>query len=66
MDVDGKFEIVWRKELLKRLEVPMKTLTRKLEKEQEQRKKRIQELKQYSCPEEAHDAYGYGYITWEE
>jgi hypothetical protein len=60
------FEITWRKELLKRLRAPMNTLTRQVAKEQERTLKRIAELKQYSSPEEAHEAYGYGYITLDE
>jgi hypothetical protein len=28
--------------------------------------KRLEELNQYSSPEDAHEAYGYGYITWDE
>ena len=66
MNFEITFEIAWRKELLQRLQVPMNTLTRKLAKEQELKLKRLEELQQYSSPQEAQDAYGYGYITWEE
>lgn len=60
------FEITWRKELIKRLQSPMNTLTRKYEKEQAQKQKRVEELRQYSSSEEAHEAYGYAYITLDE
>jgi len=63
---DSVLEIAWRKELVKRLQSPMNSLTRKITKEQELKQKRLEELKKYSTPEEAHDAYGYGYITWDE
>jgi len=61
-----KFEIQWRKELLKRLQTPTNTLNRQFDREQAAKEKRNEELQVYQSPEEAHDAYGYGYITWDE
>jgi hypothetical protein len=66
MEAAENFEILWRKELLKRLQSPLNTLTRQFEKENEKRLRRVEELRQYSSTEEAHDAYGYGYITLAE
>ena len=66
MDSATKLEIAWRKELLARLQAPLKVLKRKAGREQEQRLARAQELSVYESAEEAHEAYGYGYITWDE
>ena len=66
MDSATKLEIAWRKELLARLQAPLKVLKRKAGREQEQRLARAQELSVYESAEEAHEAYGYGYITWNE
>jgi len=66
MDRETKQEIEWRNELLARLQAPLKVLKRKAGKEMAQRLARAQELSAYETEEEAHEAFGYGYITWDE
>ena len=66
MDYETKLEIEWRRELLARLQVPLKTLKRRAGREMEKRLRRAQELSMYESAEEAHDAYGYAEITWDE
>jgi len=66
MDRETKFEIEWREELLARLQAPLKVLQRKASKAIALRLAQAQKLSEYESEEEAHDAYGYGYITWDE
>jgi len=66
MDRDTKLEIAWREELLARLQAPLKVLKRKAGKEAERRLARARELSAYESEEDAHEAFGYGYITFEE
>jgi len=66
MDSATELEIEWRKELLARLQAPLKVLQRKAGKDLEKRLARAQELSAYETEEEAHEAFGYGYITWDE
>jgi len=63
---DNTFEIKWRKELIKRLEQPLKLLHTAQEKETEKAIERAAKLAQYGSYEEAQDAYGYDYITLAE
>jgi hypothetical protein len=63
---DNTFEIKWRKELIKRLEQPLKLLYAAQEKETKKAIERAAKLAQYSSYEEAQDAYGYDYITLAE
>jgi hypothetical protein len=57
------FEIAYRKELIKRLEYPMKQLEAALKKEEQKEEAHKKKLAQYSDEYEALDAYGYGFIT---
>ena len=66
MDSATELEIEWRKELLARLQAPLKVLQRKASKEAEKRLARAQELSAYETEEEAHEAFGYGEITLDE
>jgi hypothetical protein len=66
MDSATKLEIAWRQELLARLQAPLNVLKRKAGKEQEKRLARARALSGYESAEEAHDAYGYGEITYAE
>ncbi|MCL2301097.1 MAG: hypothetical protein FWC27_13220 [Firmicutes bacterium] len=52
--------------MLARLQAPLKVLKRKAGKEIEKRLARAKELSAYENEEEAHEAYGNGYITFEE
>lgn len=66
MDRATKLEIEWRLELLARLQAPLNVLKRKVGKEAAKRLERAQELSAYESEEEAHEAFGYDEITWEE
>jgi len=66
MDRETKFEIDWREELLARLQAPLKVLQRKASKAIALRLAQAQKLSEHVSEEEAHEAYGYGYITWDE
>jgi len=66
MDSDTKLEIEWRRELLARLQAPLNVLQRKAAKEKETLLARARELSVYESAEEAHDAFGYGEITYDE
>lgn len=59
---DLKFEIKARKELLKRLEHPRKLLRAAAQKEHDKRQALVNH-EEYASVDEAHEAYGYGYIT---
>lgn len=63
---DLKFEIKARKELLKRLEYPIKLIKDAAQKEYDKRQARIEKNREFATWEEAHEAYGYGYLTEEE
>ncbi|GHU47910.1 hypothetical protein FACS1894120_6210 [Clostridia bacterium] len=58
-----KFEIEWRKELIKRLEYPRKQLCSAREREKEKRTKQTQKLMKYESYDDAQEAYGYAEIT---
>jgi|GEM_PF-2473649 len=62
----SNLEVACRKLLLKRLQTPMNTLERARAKEVEESEKRIASLTEYQAPEEAHEAFGYGYISEDE
>lgn len=66
MDADLKFEIACRKLLLKRLQTPLNTLERARDKEAGKYNDRVTIISEYNTREEAHDAFGYGYITEDE
>ena len=63
---DLTFEIKCREILLKRLETPLGALARVVDKENTARQERYAELSVYQTEQEAHEAYGYKYITWAE
>jgi hypothetical protein len=64
MDADIQFEIDCRKLLLKKLEPTMKRLRAADATEKASREvRKTQILGSYESVEEAHDAFGYGYIT---
>lgn len=56
------FEIKARKELLRRLEHPRKLLKAAAQKEYDKRQTLVNH-EEYASVDEAHEAYGYGYIT---
>lgn len=60
-----KFEIRARKELLKRLQYPRELLRAASQKEHDKRQALVKN-KEYASVDEAHEAYGYGYITEDE
>ena len=66
MDTETKLEIAWRKELLARLQAPLNVLQRKVDREELKRLERAKTLSYYESAEEAHEAYGYGEITYSE
>jgi len=66
MTDDIKLEIDWRKELLARLKGPLDVLQRKADREELKRLDRAKTLSLYESVDEAHEAYGYGEITWAE
>lgn len=61
-----RLEIKARKEVLKKLENPLKRLRQQADANYEKRKTRIQAAREYGSIEEAHDAWGYDCITEEE
>ena len=61
-----KLEIRARKEVLKKLENPLKRLRQQADANYEKRKTRIQAAREYGSIEGAHDAWGYDCITEEE
>ena len=63
---DLAFEVKCREILIKRLAAPLAALTKVVDKENNKRQERAAELSLYQTEQEAHDAYGYGYITWDE
>lgn len=63
---DLALEIKSREILVKRLEKPFASLQRAVDKENAAREKRNLELSEYESEHEAHEAYGYGFITWDE
>lgn len=63
---DYKFEVRWRKLLLKRLEYPQSLLTKAVDKEKLQREMRLEKLSEYQTVDEIQEAYGYDQITDEE
>jgi len=63
---DLAFEIKCREILIKRLGTSLSSLTRTVDKENTDRQERVKELSVYQSVQEAHDAYGFDYITWDE
>lgn len=63
---DLRHEIKARKLVLKRLEHPLVLAKAAAEKKRSERIARLEELGEYKTYEEAHDAYGWGFITEEE
>lgn len=63
---DLRHEIKTRKLVLKRLEHPLALAKAAAEKKRSERIARLEELGEYKTYEEAHDAYGWGFITEEE
>lgn len=63
---DLRHEIKARKLVLKRLEHPLALAKATAEKKRSERHARLEELGEYKTYDEAHDAYGWGYITEEE
>lgn len=63
---DLRYEIKARKLALKRLEHPLALSKAAAEKKRSERIARLEELGEYKTYEEAHDAYGWGFITEEE
>ena len=55
-----------RKELRKRLENPLKLIAVAAEKEVQKRQARVERARDFKTYEEAHEAYGWGYITEQE
>jgi len=66
MNTDTKFEIEWRKELIARLLAPRGVLERKVAREEQKRLDRAMVISAYESAEDAHEAYGYGEISYEE
>lgn len=63
---DLKMEIRARKELIKRLQFPLKLINEAARKEKDKRAERIENARQYKNYRDAQDAYGWGIITEEE
>ena len=59
----GVYEIEWRELLVKRLKAAQTVLKRDAANEEKQRTEARQLASGYSNYEEAHDAYGWGYIS---
>lgn len=63
---DLKMEIKARKELIKRLQFPLKLIKEAAKKEKDKRVARIEKVGIYRDQKDALDAYGWGFITEEE
>lgn len=63
---DLRHEIKARSLVVKRLEHPLALAKAAAEKKRNERIARLEELGEYKTYEEAHDAYGWGFITAEE
>jgi cob(I)alamin adenosyltransferase len=61
-----KEEIAWKKEFIKRLQTPIKSLEKAVDKEKAKAEARLAKARTFESFEEAQDAYGYGEITLEE
>lgn len=64
--IEIQLEIKARKELIKRLAYPLDQLIKADAKERAKREERAAALSEYKTKEEAHDAYGYDLITYDE
>ena len=61
-----KKEIRIRKLVIKKLETAIRDLNRSVETQKKKKRDRLERLMEYKTYEEAHEAYGYGFLTEQE
>jgi hypothetical protein len=61
-----KEEVAWKKELIKCLQAPIRSLEKATDKEKAKAEAKLSKIKSFESFEEAQEAYGYGEITLKE